>query len=59
MRDELVADTRDVLVVGHMPHIGRLAALLAPGTDMPAHGAVVLTRDTEGFSARVVYLGSR
>ena len=45
MRDELAAETRDVLLVGHMPHIARLARLLSGGAaDMPLHGAIGLER---------------
>ena len=43
MRDELAAESRDVLLVGHMPHIARLARLLA-GAEMPLHGAIALER---------------
>jgi phosphohistidine phosphatase len=45
MRDELAHETRAVLLAGHMPHISRLLAMLAPdAASFPAHGAVVLER---------------
>jgi phosphohistidine phosphatase len=45
LRDELVAESRDVLLAGHMPNIARLCALLSPGcAPFPLHGAVGLER---------------
>jgi phosphohistidine phosphatase len=46
IRHELEAESRDVLLAGHMPHIASLLAALCPGSDaMPLHGVVVLERD--------------
>ena len=49
VRAALVADTRDVTVVGHMPNIAALAARLV-GRDVgfPLHGAVCFERGSEG-----------
>jgi phosphohistidine phosphatase len=45
LRDELMAESRDVLLVGHMPHIRALAHLLSRGTsDLEPHGLVALER---------------
>jgi phosphohistidine phosphatase SixA len=48
MADTLVGETRDVMLVGHMPHIERLFALLVGGSSngaavFPRHGIVALT----------------
>lgn len=49
LRDELAAETRDVLLVGHMPHIARLTSLLSNGSEtMPLHGMVGLERAEDG-----------
>ena len=41
LRDELGAEDRDVLLVGHMPHIARLTALMSRGAvGIPLHGTV-------------------
>ena len=48
LRDELAAETRDVLLVGHMPHIARLVAMLSPGYAIPVHGSVTLERRDDG-----------
>jgi phosphohistidine phosphatase len=49
MRHELATESRDVLLVGHMPHIARLLDALAPGIDhMPLHGGVALLRHRDG-----------
>ena len=46
IRTELVAETRDVLLVGHMPHIVGLAHALAPESEaVPLHGLVGFERD--------------
>ena len=53
MRDELAEDSRSILLVGHMPHLGRLLRVLCgepPGsvtTDFPLHGCVALDRHGE------------
>ena len=48
MADALMGETRDVMLVGHMPHIERLLRLLVDGsidgaTVFPVHGIVALT----------------
>ena len=48
LADALVGETRDVMLVGHMPHIERLLRLLVEGssdgtTVFPVHGIVALT----------------
>ena len=49
LRDELAAETRDVLLVGHMPHIARLARMLSPGSDaFPLHGMMAFERREDG-----------
>jgi len=49
MRDELAAETRDILLVGHMPHLPDLARALANGPcDFPLHGAIGFERDDGG-----------
>ena len=53
MRDKLVDETRSIMLVGHMPHLPRLLALLTglrPGDPAPAfplHGFVVLDREDD------------
>jgi phosphohistidine phosphatase len=47
LRDRLVGETRDILLVGHFPHLPRLLALLlnqpeASAPEFPAHGLVAL-----------------
>ena len=48
LRDELAADHRDILLVGHMPHIDALVRMLAPGTVLPLNGLVGLERLDDG-----------
>ena len=49
MRDELVAESRTVLVVGHMPQVALLARTLCPACeDFPLHGLVALEPDEHG-----------
>jgi phosphohistidine phosphatase len=51
MRDRLVAETDDVLLAGHYPHLPRLLALLVMDTaaSFPLHGMVALNRDGNGW----------
>jgi len=44
LRQELTAEARDVLVVGHIPNIMRLAALLRDDTELPQHGYVMMEK---------------
>jgi phosphohistidine phosphatase len=49
MRDELAAETRKVLLVGHMPHIAALSHALVPTTaSFPLHGLVGFERKQTG-----------
>jgi phosphohistidine phosphatase len=44
LREELAEEARDVLVVGHIPNIMRLAALLDEDAALPQHGYVMLEK---------------
>ena len=59
MRDRLRGETRDVMLVGHFPHLPRLLGLLTGGTDDPAvfplHGIVALVSDDEGTTWRELW----
>ena len=53
MRDRLIGETRDILVVGHFPHLPRLLALLldqpeATAPEFPMNGLVALVGGDEG-----------
>ena len=49
MRDELAVETRDVLLVGHMPHLPGLAyALIGGHGEFPLHGVIGVERDEAG-----------
>jgi len=54
MRDRLIGETRDIMLVGHMPNIAHLLRLLlgeAPDTSQttfPLHGCVALETAGEG-----------
>jgi len=49
MSDELKAETRRVLLVGHMPHIAALSHAMVPtAASFPLHGLVAFERDDEG-----------
>jgi len=55
MRDELAADTRDLMLVGHMPHLDALARMLAQSPiEFPLHGAIGFERTAEGWAVRSV-----
>ena len=53
MRDELAADDRSILLVGHMPHLARLLRVLlgeppdSSTPEFPLHGCVALDRHGE------------
>jgi phosphohistidine phosphatase len=50
LRDELAAEVRDVLLVGHMPNIARLTALLSGGAaSMPLHGTIGFEKSGDGY----------
>jgi phosphohistidine phosphatase len=49
MRDRLRGESRDVMLVGHYPHLPALLALLAPDASaFPRHGIVALESDDGG-----------
>jgi len=53
MRDRLRGETRDVMIVGHFPHLPRLLGLLLANPDgssaeFPPHGVVALSSDDKG-----------
>jgi phosphohistidine phosphatase len=49
MRDDLAAESRHVLLVGHMPHIaGLLRSLVPSSAAFPLHGLVLLERNEAG-----------
>jgi phosphohistidine phosphatase len=53
LRDRLLGETRDILIVGHFPHLTRLLALLlnqpeANAPEFPAHGLVALAGAADG-----------
>ena len=53
MRDRLRGETRDVMIVGHFPHLPRLLRLLLADPDdssgeFPPHGVVALSSGDEG-----------
>ena len=48
MRDELNAETRDAVIVGHLPHIPALARRLSPDAgEFPMNGLVAFERSGE------------
>jgi phosphohistidine phosphatase len=54
MRDQLAGDTRAIMLVGHMPHLGRLLHLLrgtSPNNtpEFSLHGCVALEPDGENW----------
>jgi phosphohistidine phosphatase len=49
MRDQLAAESREIMVVGHMPHLPALLfSLSRERRPFPLHGAVVLERTDDG-----------
>jgi phosphohistidine phosphatase len=55
LRDALRAESEDLLVVGHMPHIAELLQLLVPDTaQFPLHGVVML-ETTDSISWKEVW----
>ena len=55
IRDRLGGETRDILLAGHFPHLGRLLAVLHgedPGGlgNFPPHGAVAMETNDDGVS---------
>lgn len=57
IKDAVELDARDILLVGHMPHLSRLLNLLIHGTsdgpsEFPLHGLVALERMDDGWVER-------
>jgi phosphohistidine phosphatase len=57
MRDVLIAETREVMIVGHYPYLPRLFAMLTArtggaGAAFPQHGVVALERVEGGWEER-------
>jgi phosphohistidine phosphatase len=58
IRDALTGEDRDVMAVGHFPHLPRLLRLLvfndadAAGADFPPHGLVAVERRRQGWVER-------
>ena len=55
IRDRLLGEQRDVMVVGHMPHLPAALALLTADTNaiaFPPHGIVALEADGERWKER-------
>lgn len=48
MEDALAMEERDVMVVGHMPHLATLAERLAGVAAFPLNGMVAIERDDAG-----------
>jgi phosphohistidine phosphatase len=59
MRADLMAEDRDVLLVGHMTNIADLAHVLVPaGAAFPLHGLIGVERDGDGTWKEFVRLTS-
>ena len=53
--ERLRAETRDILIAGHFPHLPRVFALLTASHDeraFPLHGVVALSSDDQGATWR-------
>ena len=56
IRDRLHAETRDIAIAGHFPHLPRLVGLLLGGVEhFPPHGVVALTTDDDGETWREIW----
>jgi len=56
IHDRLRAETRDIAIAGHFPHLPRLIGLLLGGVDnFPPHGMIALATDDEGNSWRELW----
>ena len=56
IRDRLRAETRDIAIAGHFPHLPRLLALLTGGAEnFPPHGAVAVATEDDGETWREVW----
>jgi phosphohistidine phosphatase len=59
IRDRLLAESGEIMIVGHMPHLPRLLQLLlsspgspSPDAAFPPHGVVALEHGTSGWIER-------
>ena len=59
IRDRLRGEPRDIMIVGHFPHLPQLLALLRgaaeSSVDFPKHGVVALASDDEGDTWRELW----
>jgi phosphohistidine phosphatase len=56
IRDRLRAESRDILIAGHFPHLPRLLTLLVPSAgQFPLHGAVALGTEDDGATWQVIW----
>ena len=56
IRDRLLAETRDIAIAGHFPHLPDLVGLLLGHlSDFPQHGVVALASDDEGDTWRELW----
>ncbi len=59
IRDRLHAESRDIAIGGHFPHLPKLLALLTSGgeagADFPINGVVALVTDDEGETWRELW----
>jgi phosphohistidine phosphatase len=54
IRDRLISESRDVMLVGHMPSLPSIFRLLIndDSAEFPQHGLVALTQDNDGWIER-------
>jgi phosphohistidine phosphatase len=58
LRDELEAETADLMIVSHMPPLPELARMLCPAvTEFPLHGLLALERKEAGQYVEVLRFG--
>jgi phosphohistidine phosphatase len=59
IRDRLRAESRDIAIAGHFPHLPRLLALMTTGgeagVDFPINGIVALVTDDDGGTWRELW----
>ena len=60
LADRVIGETRDLMLVGHLPHIARLFNRLVDGNadgllDFPSHGVVALEQNPSGGGWREVW----
>jgi phosphohistidine phosphatase len=59
IRDRLRAESRDIAIAGHFPHLPRLLALMTTGgeagVDFPVNGIVALVTDDDGGTWRELW----